>query len=561
MGRRSAKNPPFSGRRFTRRRLLGAGAGTLAATALGAIGCNTQNDIGGRYWEDPSFLTPAAPDGTPQSGGHLVAGTAVTFGGLDPQLSVDSYLLGEKLHGYLFSVDLRTRAIDLQMAESSEQVDETTYVWKLRPGIKFHNADPTWGREVTAEDVVYSMERRRDEPTSQNDKQLLRDYTADFSATDDLTFQLVTTRPYSPTFDEIGNPSYAIVPREAVEKWGNLQQDAVGCGAYLLKSFTRGEKVEFVKNPDFYMKGLPYLDSIDVNIMGDEAAIAQAFATARTDSYGGSSPNRMKVEQWKGMKGIHVRTGPNLWRRTFMLRVDKPPFDDVRVRKALDLAIDRQDLINKMAFGDSRFAGPIVPDLQPWALPQEEVDSFYAMDREQSKQLLSAAGYADGLNVELKIQNVADLSKLSEIVLGHLETVGIRCKIALQELGIHLAQTLYPGNFEMTAYYNLPYSEPDRPLCQWFSKGQAGTTFSGYNNPNADEWIWKERSEFDPEKRRQIILDMQRSMMKEHGPQISTISDIGYGAYWEWLHGIDENIGRGTYNDLGISYWMTDRNG
>ena len=76
------------------------------------------------------------------------------------------------------------------MADSYEQVDETTYVWKLKPGIKFHDIDPTWGREVTAEDVVYSMERRRDEPTSQNDKQLLRDYTASFSATDALTFKL-----------------------------------------------------------------------------------------------------------------------------------------------------------------------------------------------------------------------------------------------------------------------------------------------------------------------------------------------------------------------------------
>jgi len=558
---RSGKRPTFSQRRLSRRDALKAGAGTLAAAALAAAGCSRQTDIAGTRWADDSFLTPTGGNDVPRYGGHLVAGTAVAFGGLDPQLSVDSYVLGEKLHGYLYSIDLRSRSIDLQMADNYEQVDETTYIWKLKPGIKFHDIDPTWGREVTAEDVVYSMERRRDEPTSQNDKQLLRDYTASFSATDDLTFKLVTARPYSPTFDEIGNPSYAIVPREAVEKFGNLQQQASGCGAYVLEKFVRGERVDFVKNPNFYMKDLPYIDSLEIHIMSDEAAIAQSFITGRHDSYGGTAPNRMKVEQWKGIKGINVRTGPNFWRRTFMLRVDKPPFNDPRVRQALDIAIDRQDLIAKMAFGDARIAGPVVPDLRPWPLPQEELDDFYRLDRAQAKQLLSAAGYPDGLDVELKVASVADLSKLATIVMGHLAEVGIRCNLVLQELGIHLAQTLYPGNFQMTAYYNLPYSEPDRPLCQWFSKGQAGVSFSGYNNPEADDWIWRERSEFDPEKRKQIILDAQRFFMREHGPQISTISDTGYGAYWDWLHGIDANIGRGTYFDLGVHYWLTERHG
>jgi ABC-type transport system substrate-binding protein len=555
---RSSKTPRSSQRRLSRRDALKAGAGALAATALATSGCTKAAEVTGT-WDDPSFLTPTATKDEPRYGGHLVAGTTVAFGGLDPQLSVDSYVLGEKLHGYLHSVDLRMHSADLQMAGSYEQVDETTYVWKLKPGIKFHNIDPTWGREVTAEDVVYSMTRRRDDPSSQNDKQLLRDYTAGFSAPDALTFKLVTSVPYSPTLDEIGNPSYAIVPREAVEKWGNLQQQASGCGAYVLKGFDKGQRVDLVKNPDFYMKGLPYLDSMEINIMSDESALSQAFATGRHDAYAGTAPTRMKVEEWKRIKGVNVRTGPNFWRRTFMLRVDKPPFNDSRVRQALDTALDRPDLITKMAFGDGKIAGPIVPDLRPWALPQDEVDAFYRRDVAQAKQLLAAAGYEDGLDVELKVQSVADLSKFSTIAMGHLQEVGIRCKLVIQELGLHLAQTLYPGNFEMTCYYNLPYSEPDRPLCQWFSKGQAGISFSGYRSAEADDWIWKERSEFEPDKRTQIILDAQRFFMKEHGPQVGTVSDTGYGAYWQWLHGIDANLGRGTYLDLGVHYWLTDR--
>ncbi|HUU46753.1 MAG TPA: hypothetical protein VM118_13570, partial [Acidobacteriota bacterium] len=122
-----------------------------------------------------------------------------------------------------------------------------------------------------------------------------------------------------------------------------------------------------------------------------------------------------------------------------------------------------------------------------------------------------------------------------------------------------LAQTMYAGNFEMMCYYNLPYEHPDRPLLQWHSKGQAGISFSGYNNPEADEWIRKERSEFDPEKRRQIILDAQRFFISEHGAQISTATDTGYGASWDWVHGVDDNINRGVFLLLGVHNWLTEK--
>jgi peptide/nickel transport system substrate-binding protein len=132
------------------------------------------------------------------------------------------------LNGYLHSVELEDQSIYPQMASAVEHPDEVTYIWKLRQGIKFHDVEPVNGREVTADDVLYSMTRRRDDPTIYNDKQLLRDFTASMEATDPLTFRLVTTRPYSPVLDEIGNPSYAIIPQEAIEKWGDLSQHPIG---------------------------------------------------------------------------------------------------------------------------------------------------------------------------------------------------------------------------------------------------------------------------------------------------------------------------------------------
>jgi peptide/nickel transport system substrate-binding protein len=563
----------FSRQRLSRRRALKAGAAGLGASALILAGCGGDEEAPGEGTPSPpspeeapeAFLTPTGEDETPQYGGHSLSASTTAAAGLDAHIAVDALALAQLMYGYLYSVDRRDGSYDAQMAETMERVDEITYIWKLRPGIKFHNIDPTWGRELTADDVVYSYTRRRDEPASQMDKQLLRDFTDHFEAPDKYTVRFVTTRPYVPTLDELGNASYPIVPKEAVEKWGDLMQHAVGSGAYILDEFVRGERTKMVKNPDFYMEGLPYIDSRELLVIPDASTLDAAFSAGNLDSHiaNGSPLNKPKVDQWKNVKGMVIREYPNWWRRTFLLKVDRPPFDDKRVRKAIDLALDRQDFMDKMWFGEGKIAGPVVPDLVPWSLPQEEVDAFYKLDRTEAVQLLSAAGHEDGLDVELTVENVSDLSQYAEVTKEQLSKIGINCKIVLQELGIYLGQTLYPGNFEMTCYYNLPYDEPDRPLCQWFSKGQAGASFSGYNNPEADEWIWKERSEFDPERRLEIIHDAQRFFMTEHGPQISTHTDRGYAAWWDWLHGEDQQRKgfrtRGAFSGLGVTTWLTER--
>jgi peptide/nickel transport system substrate-binding protein len=555
----------ISQKSLSRRKALQAGAAGFGAAALALAGCGgggkegtSTPGAGKTLAGGDSFLTPTGAEETPVYGGHAVSATSTIFAGLDLQLNVDWYY-SAAFHGYLFDIDRRDESVHLQAADSHEQPDEVTHVFKLKQGIKFQNVDPMYGRELTADDVVYSFTRRRDEPKSQNDKQFLRDYTASFEATDKYTFRLASKAPYSPLMDEVGNASYAIIPKEAVEKWGDLQQHGVGFGAYIMQDFVRGERYSYVKNPDFYMKGLPYIDSGEVLVIPDDSTITAAFETSQTDGYGGSQPNRPKVDKWKNIKGMNVRTGNNYWHRTYMLKVDQPPFNDIRVRQAIDLCIDRQDIIDKMAFGYGKIAGPVVPDLTRYALPQEELREFYKVDVAQAKQLLSAAGYGDGLDVELKVENVADLSKLSQIVSQHLSKAGINLRLVLQELGMFLAQTMYARNFEMMCYYNLPYEEPDRPMCQWFSKGQAGFSFSGYNNPTADDWINKERAELDPEKRAQIIKDAQRFFITEHGPQIGTETDVGYGASWDWLHGVDDNINRGTYLLLGVHNWLTEK--
>jgi peptide/nickel transport system substrate-binding protein len=542
----------FSRKRLSRRSALKVGAAGAGAAALALAGCG--GDDGG---EEPASQTPRV-EGTPQPGGNMVIGLGSDPGHLDEQECVTCYWIASQFNGFLFHINLRSQEMMMQMAESFEQPSDTEYVWKLKPGIKFHNVDPVFGREVTADDCVYSFTRRLEDPVSQNDKQLLRDFTARWEALDPLTFKLTTKAPYRPAIDELGNPTYAIIPHEAVEKFGTLAQNPVGCGPYILDKFTRSESVVMHKNPDYFMPGRPYLDSREWVIILDYSTLLQAFKTGQHD-YNGALLDKLKVEELQKIDHVVVIKAPNFWRHCLLLRVDRPPLNDQRVWEAIDLAVDRDDLINKMAFGEGKYTGPVPADLEYYSLPQDELRDFYKVDLTKAKELLSAAGYPDGFELDTPVENVTDMTKCAEVVKEHLAKIGVRTNLQPKELGVYLAQHLYASEFEATWYYNLPYLEPDRPLCQYYTRGQAGFSFSKYSNPKMDEWVEKERAEFDNEKRREIILAAQREMIGEHGPQINTYIPQAWAAYWDWVHGPETTVDLGAWSYLGIDVWMTPR--
>jgi peptide/nickel transport system substrate-binding protein len=526
---------------------LKASSIAAGAAALTLAGC------GGK--DKPAVGGTPTPEGTPQPGGDDVIGLSDDPEGLDPATCLACYWVAGQFHGYLYSVNVDDQTAMLQMAASFERPDDLTYVWQLRPGIKFHNVDPVWGREVSAEDVVYSFSRIRDNPAVIADKQLLSKFTATLEATDKYTCRLVTNQPFSPTFRTIDSSAYAIVPREAVEKWGDLQQNSVGCGAFILEDYVRGERVKMIKNPEFYMPGRPFLNSIEWVVIPDESTLLEAFRTGQHDETT-ADLDKLKVQELQKNEHIVVREEPNYWTRAFLLKVDTPPFDDPRVREAIDLAVDRQDLIDKMAFGEGKFNGPVTPSLEDWALPQEELREFYKVDLNRAKQLLVASGFGDGFDLDLPVMEAVDIAKVATVVKEHLAKIGVRCNIQPKSTGVYLAQHLLTGNFQATMYYSLPYTDPDAGLLQWFSKGQSGVSFSGYNNPVMDDWIWKTRAEIDSEKRRALVLDAQRAMLNEHGPFINLYTPKKWEAWWDWVHKL-ESERMGTWRYLGIEVWMT----
>ena len=544
---------PFQKARMSRRALLkAAGIATAGAASTAGVACGGEGEKG-----VPATRT-ALPQGTPQPGGDMKIGLLATPCGLDAMLCTTLFWISGQFYSYLIDLNVETQTVDLEMAEEYEHPDDLTFVFKLRPGIKFHNVDPVYGREVTTDDIVYSFERHRDDPNVTNDKTFLKTITERFEAVDKYTFRLVTKQPYSPALNEVSSPTQPIVPHEAVEKFGNLQEHAVGAGPYIPEGFVREERCKMRRNPEYFKPGKPYLNSREWVIIPDLSTLYQAFRTKQTD-YNYAAYDNVKIDELQRTDHVVIGDAPNLWYRTLLLRVDKPPFNDVRVREAVDLSLDRQAMIDRLAFGEGKFCGPISPDLEYWTLPQDEVRDFYRVDYEKAKQLLAAAGYPDGLKLDMIVERTSNIPEEATVVQDVLRKGGIDANLVIREEGIWLSQHLLAGNFLMNFFLNLPFAEPDKPLGNWYSKGMIGFNFCGYSNPQFDELMEKQRREFDPQERRQIVFEAQRLAMKEH-VALNTYTPRNWSVYWDWVHPLLKGqAALSTRGFLADEVWMSPR--
>lgn len=541
---------PFATRRMSRRAALKRGAALgLGAAAVGLAACGGDEEEGA-----PAGKTPVS-QATPKAGGKATLAVSADVGSLDPTLSIGTTFVGGRMYSPLHTFDARTDEIVPMVAESVEQVDETTYVWKIRAGVKFQDVDPTFGREVTARDAVYSFERLKSQPTI-NDKLLLASFTDAFEAVDDHTFEMKMSKPYAPTLAQSGLAQYCIVPQEAVEKWGDLSLNAVGCGPWILVDYTRGERMRLRKNPTYFQAGRPFLDEEEWLIIPDEGTVWQSLRTGRLDLPLWLRPDKLKRQEVENDRSIAIVENPDVSPPLFYTRIDRPPLNDARVQEALDLAIDRDDYIDKLYFGEGNYDGPVCWTLEYWALPQDELRSTLKHDPEKAKRLLSAAGYGDGFELKAPARNDDDAANITTVIADHYRQVGVKVSLELKDVGLWLAD-LISGNFEMTISRTISVWEPDFLLRYYHSGGRTGVSNSTMiNDAEIDAAIEGASEVFDREERRERVHEVQRLLLRKHVPMHPLCSWQAYMAYSAKLGGVEPRTGPLYW--MGTEYWRNE---
>jgi peptide/nickel transport system substrate-binding protein len=420
-----------------------------------------------------------------------------------------------------------TFPIEGDLAESWTQPNETTYIFKLRKGVRWQNKPPVNGREVTADDVVYSVERFK--TVTGNANAYMLSSVSKVEATDKHTVKFTLKEPYVWFLDMLANShAVAIIAKECVDKFGDLKkpESVVGSGAWMLDSYRPNVGYTYVRNPTFHVAGQPYIDKVDVAVDEDNASRIAAFIAGKYDlgmEYQGviNRVDWVQIKDTLKQRRPRLQTAeyPNAVMNHISMRTEKPPFNDVRVRRAMSLAIHRQGIIEAVYEGGGAFNPPVPAALKEWSVPMNQLGEggrWYKYDLAQAKKLMAEAGYSKGFQATMDFTTYGStiLVDQCQLVMKHLKDIGIDVKLNQKEYGAYISTSFY-GKFDSMCFGpQTGFQEPDNFLYGQYFPGELKNQ-SHINDPVVADMLVTQRRTQDLAKRRKIIHDIQRHLANQ----------------------------------------------
>lgn len=475
-----------------------------------------------------------AQEAMPKRGGTLVLRSG-PIRGLDPHLETwgATLMVAHQTYNALVKFNHNGTQILPDLAESWQQPDERTYVFRLRQGVRFHDMAPVNGRELTAEDVKYSIERQMtDQPGKFQHAYFFLGKIASIDTPDKYTVVFKTKDPYAPFMNYIANPWTLIVAKEVVEKHGDLQRHVVGTGPFMLKEYRRDQEAVLVKNPNYFQKGLPYLDEVRIQYIVDPAAATAAFRGQQTDismleftdvDSIKASDAKIHVAEVLSMFPVILRTQPYDDQRPL-----KPPFTEKKVRQAIQAAIKRDEFIQITRGGwGVPMVGPIPPNRKPWALPESDMPEY---DLKKARQLLAEAGYPNGFEVELIVGSPGDNVKSAQIVKDQLAKVGITVHVKPMEMAQYYNKS-YAYDYSMSVHTMLSGEEPEESIRPYFGPN---ATYYRWGNKDIHRLLDEQAAILDPAKRLEVIHQIQR-MLLDDVPNVFLYTAIYHVGVQPWV--------------------------
>lgn len=415
---------------------------------------------------------------------------------------------------------------------------------KLRKGIMFPARPGVMAaRELTAADVVFSYTRQAGSPKKLPD---YFDHIAKVEAKDRHTV-VFHFNTYNAEWDyRYGWGIYGgIVPKEVVDAGAGSWKNLNGTGPFQIADHIQGAATTFVRNAGYWDKDLlngqpyklPFIDRLVMRSIKDESTqhallrsgkldILEAVRWSAVDELKKSAP-RLRWHRWLSTSGTFLS-----------MRVDTKPFNDIRVRRALNMAVNKQEIVKAYYGGNAEIlAYPMQPDYVGYYEPLDampaSVKELFVYNPDKARKLLAEAGYPNGFSFKVQVCGCApDHLDLLPLVAGYLAKVGVQLEIQTMEYGAFLSamtsKTLAPGYFMNSGAVN-----PTTTLRKTFYTALPWNT-SQYSDPEMDKRIDASLAERDEKKRQALLKALNREIL-DTAPHIWLPSPYIYSAWWPWV--------------------------
>jgi len=447
------------------------------------------------------LVTGAATAQEAKHGGRMVLTYKDDISTLDPAIGYDWQ--NPSIMQAIFDglMDYRPGTFELvpDLAESYTVSDAgRTYTFKLRHGVKFHN-----GREMTAEDVRYSFERILNPATHSpaqgyfnviagSDEFATKGGHVSGIAIPDAYTVSITLKQAKATFLNVLAMHFgSVVPKEEVDKYGaDFGHHPVGTGAFKLVEWTPGQHLLLQRNKDYFKPDLPHLDEVEIQVGQDPSVSLLRLKKGEVDLTGDGIPPAQfqSVIAVPSLKN-QVIAGKQLQTSYLALNTQVPPLDDVRVRRAINMAINKERIvriINNRAVPASQPLPPRMPGYDPNY-------KGYPYDPEGAKKLLSEAGHPNGFETTLYSINTDPNPRIAQAIQQDLAQIGIKAELKALASSVVIqaggtpkeAPMIWSGGMAWIADF------PDPSGFYWTILGCGGATQGGWN------WAWYCNNEVD----------------------------------------------------------------
>jgi peptide/nickel transport system substrate-binding protein len=461
---------------FTRRELLTkagrVGAGMVAAGALAGPAAAASKT---RYKRPPKKVP---------TGGTITWALEQDPGGIYPfgaTLGIN-HTANELMYDSLLEWDPKLN-IRPALAQGYTVVNSKRIVWNLKKGIQFHN-----GQEFTADDVVYSVNQFLNPPLPGTTATIGQvPGIADAVKLSKYKVQMDLKAPDARVYGFMAWGRYSAMVPNNMYQTINPSTQGIGTGPFMLNGpYVPNDHVNYVKNPHFWKPGLPYLDGVNYKIIPDEQSRIAALRAGTIDGAVISPDNALAINGTPNLTVLHNLTAAFRELQFTIKAGENKPWADKRVRQAVNFAINRQNLIDKVYAGYGQFSGHVAAGYGPWVISKEELQSKYEKyDLPTAKKLMAQAG-SKGFDVTMTtFSTPLDYPAMAALIKSDLAQIGINVNIVPQD-PVTFGANNSAGSFDWDLTGRGMRGDVDGYVAEFNPTGPSGPTvygkwFTGWN--------------------------------------------------------------------------------